>query len=619
MRVLIADDDARTVARVSRICTDLGCSVVTASSPTEVTDASCDQFDAAILDNRLITGSEQEHGVKALIRLRRARRQVVLMTEYPDEHLRAMTVQEDAFYLEKTPDLARFDADLAALVGQMRDRVRSRIRVPYGEWAERTGADYATRAKYLIGGVIEHGVPDTVKRIKDIGKSPTKTTARAKVLPLHLNHLVAYIAAVPSLRNAPNEYATHLACSIPQLVCEALDAAPFDIRLKLRGTFTKIHLYHALSALPDSVLILAEVGRAARIASFLDAAAAAVDTKHAGFSKGVRMTGSTFATLGTKMAAARVSAADLESGVGRRRRLYALVGFDTTIDELGGESAEGRRVHRADRHLIEQFFQQTGEPPIGTDREGLVAWADVQQHVVPHNIDRAQWLRLVKCAKAVADITGEVSRDTMTYFLGERDVLADDPHTLKVAVDSERRFDDFFLEECAEPSLSTLYFEQYRMGPYQVLPYNSWSADLSATTDPVEVRSKIIPMIPAAQDLEQARSILLATAAPFRRRWVADYLSFLFHSDLWRHDRSVRDTLSAVDPEIRASMEWHGEGLVENTTKWLERITAPESERMPAIPVHFIPYLWTEREWADRSQAISELFRCVGATLQEQL
>lgn len=618
MRVLVAENDEMFANVVAKICTDLGCEVVTAQNPEDVAKLLDDRFNAVVLDNRLIVGSGEDHGAQLLIGLRRKGWEVLLMTEFPTPELEAISIGQGAEFLSKEGDLASTAARIATIVGQMKRRVSFRdADIPYDSFVRVTKADYQARARHIINSLLAQCKPKTAKRMNAVRNDKNPAT-RSAVLALSLSPFSAYL---DKLHAPKDEIGIALVAATPQFIF----GVSFDSKLNIaesltlaqQGNIQKVHLYHALSALPDSILLLAEMGRATRIAAFLDAAAAGLsDSKlQVPLQKGVRLTGPSFAYLGMKMRALGISASDLEGAVRGRQAIYAIGGFRVTVDELEGDSGEGKRVHRPEDELIKEFFRNAGTPP-ATGREALAAWGDSLEALIPQDLQVTDWRRLVACAKKAADKTGEVSVATITYFMGESAVLHDDPNTLKVAVESERSFDSFFKQFEKELTLSTFYFEQYRFGDKKVLPYNSWSGDLSAL-DATAVPQHVILLDPVEDTSHADAALILATRPEDRCRWVADYLSFIQFAKILRTAPKVRNALIAVDPRIQESMEWHAELLPQNTMKWLERIGSPEADGIPNVPAHFIPFLWTEDEWKDRAAALAHLFSAVGIQIRE--
>lgn len=386
---------------------------------------------------------------------------------------------------------------------------------------------------------------------------------------------------------------------------------------------------HALNAAPDSIALIADLGRGFRISRLL-----------ATPPRRVFLAGPNWACLNTGNRTAFEDQAQLQQQIRRnlanRLHLYERLQWDVALFDIEGEIAQQPDGQVLDMSRIsaemsaarDLLIETCGEfPVVADDRKQLQQ--QLREALSPGAAKATSETKaLLETIYACADISRGPDDTVLTYFLAQDQATsAMGDCFLKAAVESEQAFDRGIrrrTEVLARdgPLLMGLYFPQYRVGELSVLPYSTVSSDaLAALGEGVALRELLerlilVGMAPDNDAVERATDCLSRTPEFHRARLLADCLSFLHNLCYvgFLAEQDACGALSEVSPQLAFSFDFYVSGDLASQNNspfrkrakyWLDSIDTPIFECYP-LPYHLIPFLWYEDEW---DQSMREIAR----------
>lgn len=419
------------------------------------------------------------------------------------------------------------------------------------------------------------------------------------------------------------------------------------------GTLKFVLVAHGLSPISDSLLLLADLGRAFRIgrALGLPVRCMLADISWMSSNRSIRQ----FESL---------TEAEVDTGLrvclDKRRRLYEGLGVATDLRKIARFDQSGKISGRKLK-VIGERYQDLARTLWGDDVSGRLDREHVRRitkplvrsEIVDENLPDAMRVlgqfpgvlnALEVKLKPHLEILRSVSKqfssfdsEVFTYFFAQ--YYAQDTYrgqALKVAVESERKFDEPFdeLDEYFqawgeghtttelmlgeyEPRktspLSAIYLPHYRMGQWRVLPYTPLSLDAlhRCRNDHVCIEEGLLCLDHVESD-EKVAAVLMATPIMHRNRLLADLMSFVLHCDSHLGRQAVEQTcqhyvkigfvelLEAGPPLLATSVEQEVE--LENAATvadvWLTWLKNLQTETNPSYtPPHIRMLLADADDW----------------------
>ena len=430
-------------------------------------------------------------------------------------------------------------------------------------------------------------------------------------------------------------------------------------------------LCHGLSPIGDSILLLADIGRAYRVSVSLrkDIRVMLADKSWMSSNRSIRQ----FNTL---------SEHDIDTGLrvclDKRERLYASLGIACDCHEIvsydRAKKISGKKLEKISKRYLELAQLLWGKDSIGrldikkvkrilrpldqlvqetSESDGAIlslrhfegALTSLEKHLEPH----------LEILRAVAQQFNAFETDVFRYFFAQ--YYAQDGYrgaVVKVAPISEKRFDEPFdtldkyfrawgeghstsevtagyVHPAKAPPMSAVYFPQYRIGDMSVLPYTPLSLDalkLEAKDHRIVKESLImlddVVEISAAKVLKKNETLIAATSLVRKNRLVSDVASFVMLCVKVGRMKEIKDicaklpcgnfntVLNAFAPSIAAAYihEIDGGSQADNICElWSTWLkNIPIQNNTNLIPFHLQFCLFEELDWtADRTKAASQL------------
>ena len=418
----------------------------------------------------------------------------------------------------------------------------------------------------------------------------------------------------------------------------------------------KILLCHGLSPVGDSILLLADIGRSARVAACVGFPIHTMlaDISWMSSNRSIRQ----FTSL---------TDAEIDTGLrvclDKRRRLYDALGATVEIREIAPYSRQGSINREKLRHISERYHD------LATTLWGLEGQLENEQiRLACTPLDQAAFSKAnslpnhmrvltqfprtlvalenelkphLEILRTIAKQFNTLDENVFTYFFAQ--YYAQSSYrgsSLKVAVESERKFDepfdtlDPYFQTWGEghsttemitgqsparqnPPMAAAYFPQYHVGALRLLPYTPLSLDALRIPgkDHRAVVTKMIAIDSQELKAEFIREILAATPVGQRNRLIADVGSFVALA-FRRWSRQAIDEecrvlgLSGIEqildeaPSLIAA-SWRQDfeaedhaGLQEMWKTWFK---ACEVESFPSyVPPHVLLLLQDSEEWGEQ-------------------
>ena len=430
------------------------------------------------------------------------------------------------------------------------------------------------------------------------------------------------------------------------------------------GLIQEVLLCHGLSPTPDSILLLADIGRAARISYALGLSEVHVMLADVTWMKHNRSIRDRFAEE-DEYRDSLVVCQD------KRERLYKALKLKVDIFEIsdneGPTAISLSRLREAARMHREIAVALWGEEVLEPHDPGIKALVGQSfESLMPHRLEALPaairpLLRTPRFGaaiedslrpyliilRAVSELFSSFDEDVFIYYLAQ--FYAQDAYKqfLKVAVYSELKFDRYYDEHHdifagfasgdmqsqttvrrrrvgrTVPVRRYAYFPQYRLSDLKVLPYTSLSLDVKKSDEPLEtLLDKMILLRDcgektAGENLAKIERVLRSTSLLARNRLISDLLSFTHllvsrvRSEAQRGtplEQSIQRLGKRIAEELYSpatSMNHY----MKNFQEWLTAIDDPHSVH----PFHLKPYNWDEARWSD------EMFRNAATFIFELL
>ncbi len=386
----------------------------------------------------------------------------------------------------------------------------------------------------------------------------------------------------------------------------------------------KILLCHGLSPVEDSILLLADLGRASRIADALDLPVhvmlTAVEWQKA--NRSLKQIES-------------LSDETCESGLAachaRRLKLYAKLGV--TCHPSATDAALLKRISAFYQNRATELWQVNTTGKLSIDQQRKICSplsADLEE------LHRASLAVLRFFARQFNGFDEEYFWYFFSQYFAQ---LPFKGNSLKVAVESETKFDQPF-EELSEllavwqddtagtacAGLSVVYLPQYMMGNLKVLPYSPLSLDVmkssgSIRKDHAQLGNQVV-LLDEKQNVETIARLLALTPLSERNRLVGDLTSFLslcgrkLGADVLAQAAqlsqvSIEQTFATLCPEgwQLFSKELSCPDSKDIAARWAAGVAASlEDESGVSLPIHVRCMLLEEGDWTpDRLVAAASI------------
>lgn len=422
-----------------------------------------------------------------------------------------------------------------------------------------------------------------------------------------------------------------------------------------RTAYEGVLLTHGLSAISDTTLLLADIGRASRVATALERPLSCMlaDVSWMSYNRSVR----------------RFDLQDKEIEEGlrlcldRRLRLYQALRIGTTVHRISTvarrNTVSGDKISAiADRYtalisllwgseatntnepLATKVVAMIGRPleqsleeqsPLASLRNFPGALQAMEKSIAPH----------LAIIRALAQKFRVLSKDTFSYYFAQYYAQQDyRGRYVKVAPESERDFDEPFdtLDESfrawgegSNPQLGApgrnrpkrkrltgVYLPQYRTADWDLLPYTPLSLDALTKAQrrvAAVVESTLLITDSALESLPKLRSIvgrtLRASGAVHLNRVVADLVWFLRAAWLAQGDRAVKgpaselrltveSVLNGIHPSVERSFRTETAGKTnpkELWASWLDSIESPKP--LGYTPSHLLVASLEAADWTE--------------------
>lgn len=424
-----------------------------------------------------------------------------------------------------------------------------------------------------------------------------------------------------------------------------------------------VFVAHGLAPIWDSTLLLADLGRAARVARALNAPlhAMVADVSWMSYNRSVRRFD--------------ISEKEIESGLhvclDRRERLYKAFGVEPRVHAITAYEQKGSISNDKIRLIAERYLELVtlvwGPSYVSTEQP--LADQEVSRITKPlaSSLGEDSPLRaLASFPGALNDLEQSLRRhldivrtmakrfrmlsiETFSYYFAQ--YYAQTSYRgqfVKVAPISERDFDEPFDDLDASfrlwgegdkasvsgksqslrkrPRLTAIYLPQYRLGKWELLPYTPLSLDAVAKGE--RTRAAVEENVLLVCDFKKdslAKTIrivadTLSAGAPQLNRVCADVLSFITAFVALRGDAILLDACKAIgtdfadvlrrlEPQLVDSFAIETESDASWAPLWVSWLDAVDSANpLPYVPSHIALACKTEEDWsADALEAAAEL------------
>ncbi|MBX9696444.1 MAG: hypothetical protein K2Z81_28915 [Cyanobacteria bacterium] len=449
-----------------------------------------------------------------------------------------------------------------------------------------------------------------------------------------LASLSFFVRDVKSGKGRPDE----LAASIGQTL-EGLRKGDGDVRFERvtapsLSRFQRVLLCHGLSPVGDSILLLADLGRAHRAASAM------------GLSVEVMLAAVEWQKANRSVQQMTSLAADqAERGLIRcqtqRVNLYSRLGIACT--PFAVEQSKLTEISTFYRTLAGELWQ-------GVNLTGSISID--QQRLIKRPLGgglEEKYREHLKVLRFFARQFNGLDEEYFWYFLNQFYAqLRFRGNSLKVAVESEMRFDQPF-EELAdalavwdvpgvEPAadcdgLAVAYLPQYMLGGLRLLPYTPLSLDAmrrdgaTIKEDHRLIQERMVSL-DGDQSLAEIAGLVAATPLPERNRLAADLASFLLLTARKAGMNVLDEACAACDVTLASVFDAVKENgwrtfeaesrllqAAEIRSSWRQALDEALTCRHPvSTPLHLVFALFEEPDWtAERTDAVADMARIARA------
>jgi hypothetical protein len=427
-----------------------------------------------------------------------------------------------------------------------------------------------------------------------------------------------------------------------------------------KGPIREILLCHGLSPTPDTVLLLADVGRAARISHAMGLGNVHVMLADVSWMRHNRSVLSHFADENEYSDQLRVCQDN-------RLRIYKALKLKCDIFSIsahqGSTSISRPSLQSASVVYRELAVGLWGERVLGPhDVETKALIGQSFNGMKPRNLGLLPsqiqaLLKFPECASALENsLKGELKilrslselfssfdEDIFVYYFAQFFAQNSYRQFMKIAVCSEFKFDSYFdrnyehfvrfasedasasvplrrrrNRESKLPLRRYVYFPQYQLGEFDLLPYSSLSLDVIKSKEPLaDIFDRLILLEDCGDKtpsvhLDKIQKVLRLTPLVARNRLMSDLLSFA-HLLVTR----VRAEANPESPLAKAiyglgkgieldiySREYGMADYPLQFSDWLKASDKADS----VLPFHLKPYTWDDKRWSDDTLDIAALF-----------
>lgn len=416
-----------------------------------------------------------------------------------------------------------------------------------------------------------------------------------------------------------------------------------------KGPIREVLLCHGLSPMQDTVLLLADIGRASRISHALGLGDIRVMLADVSWMRHNRSVLGHFADEEEYVAQLRVCQ-------DTRRRIYEALGFELDIFTISAQGKTGINRPRLQseatkyRLLASALWGDRALAPHDVPTRALIgqSFNGMNSHnlsMLPSQIQAL--LQFPECAssletslgyelrilRSLSELFSSFDEDIFIYYFAQFFAQNNYINFLKVAVATETKFDSYFdrnydqfvqfaahdvspkapvrgrrTRETKLPLRRYVYFPQYRLGEYEVLPYSSLSLDVIKSSQPIaDIFNGLILLGDCgekerAAKLEKILRVLSLTPLTARNRLVSDLLSFA-HLLVTRVDSEadpgtpLARTIAALGKYINLEIYSKGAGMRLYTQQFSSWLKASDDEDS-IVPFHLKPYTWDQERWS---------------------
>jgi hypothetical protein len=438
-----------------------------------------------------------------------------------------------------------------------------------------------------------------------------------------LASLSYFIGNTKSATGRPAELPADIAVTLEQWRTGGIDPCFDGVRPENLATIESILLCHGLSPVGDSLLLLADLGRAHRVSSALGLPIAVMLTA-VDWQKDNR------SLLQLPTLSALQAEQALVGCQERRLKLYAKLGISSR--PFATDRGRLEEISNFYRTLAGELWQVNTTGSLSVDQQRAIAGALPAELELKHKQD----LRVLRFfAKQFNGFDPEYFWYFLNQYFAQQEFQG---NSLKVAVESEEKFDRNFqeLNDCLAiwsespnnsraDALPVVYLPQYKSGTLRILPYTPLSLDVmkqeAVKQDHRQIHNYIVSL-DEDQNVESISKLLAQTPLGERNRLVADLLSFLTLSGQKLGMPAVEkigaaagiclaSVLSAISAE--AAFVFEQELAVTSPerfqTFWAAGLESALTEVQPQlVPLPLASQLFEEQDWhADRTTAFAQL------------
>jgi hypothetical protein len=416
------------------------------------------------------------------------------------------------------------------------------------------------------------------------------------------------------------------------------------------GPIREVLLCHGLSPAPDTILLLADIGRAARISHSLGLNEVHVMLADVTWMKHNRSVLGRFKNEDEYSDQLRICQDN-------RLRIYKALGLKCDVFSIspnqGSTSISRPRLQSASeahRQLAEALWGSRVLEPHDVNTKTLIgqSFANMRPHhlelLPPHMQTMLKFPGFARALedalkgqlsilRAVSELFSAFDTDIFVYYVAQFYAQNAYRQFLKVAVHSELKFDCYYDEfnvhfahfvvdgvatqgtmkgrrHAQLPRRRYMYFPQYRLADLEVLPYTSLSLDVNKSKEPLpDLLNRLILLRDCGEEtrdkhLEKIGRVLRLTPLAARNRLISDLLSFAHL--LVSRVRIEANPASALAASITSLGRRIHDDIYSNAyeltdyprlfSEWLTAIDQPHH----VLPFHLKPYTWDEERWSDQ-------------------
>lgn len=432
-----------------------------------------------------------------------------------------------------------------------------------------------------------------------------------------LASLSYFIGDTKSGNGRPAELPVDIAARLDQLRTSPRDVRFERLRPECLTSIKRVVLCHGLSPVGDSILLLADLGRAHRVSTALalpiEIMLTAVEWQKANRSvKQLTSITTDDVLLGLTLCEAR------------RVALYTKLGIACKPFSL--DPAQLERMSTFYRALASELWQVNTSGSLSIEQQRTIS------HPLSDDLEKKHGEHLELLRFFAKQFNG-FDHEFFAYFFNQYcSQTSYRGNSLKIAVESELKFDQPFEELTAclaswqsnakeaiagpDAGLMVAYLPQYQLGKLRILPYTPVSLDAMKLDDSIkqdhrQIQARIISL-EEDQDETQISDLLNATPLLERNRLAADLTSFLIfcgrklgidnlRTAARKAGMSLEDMLLPISSKACALFEQEvslGDAAAVRSF-WSAGVEEALCEEHPqSLPLHLVFSLYEEQDWS---------------------